>query len=117
ERDEMAPAIGRVAPAFDQPLGLERVEQGDEHARRRVHDPGEIALREPAVVVEQPEHLELPGGEAVRGVSGAQAVRRDLAEDRELERWAVRVLLEGARGCARRWIGSGTHGRAAKLAR
>ena len=81
--DEVAAAIGRVALAGEQAVGLERVQQRDQDARVDLHRLSEFLLAGGTVVVEQPEQLELARGEVDLGVRVAQSAHRVLAEQRE----------------------------------
>ena len=79
----MPAAVAGVTSAGDESVGFERIEQRDDDARVYAHRVHELALREPAVVVQQPEDLKLPRLEVVRRVRGAQPAHRLLPEQRQ----------------------------------
>ena len=83
QRYEVPAAILGVSVARDQPVGLERVEHRDEDARVGAHRRPELSLAHRAVIVKQPEQVELTGGEVVRGVDVAQSAHRHVPQERQ----------------------------------
>jgi NADPH2:quinone reductase len=96
ERDDVTAAVGGVAVAREEPVRFERVEQRHEDARVGGHGLAQLALTHRPVVVQQPEQLELPRHEVVRGVGVAQATHRVLAQKREKEPGARTALFKHA---------------------
>ena len=79
EGHDVAAAVGRVALARHIPVGLQRVEQGHQHAWVHAHDLAELLLAGCPLVVQQAQQLELAGAEVVGGVGIAQPAHGRLA--------------------------------------
>ena len=97
ERHQMTAAVGGVALTGDQTVGFQRVEQRHEDARVDVERLHQLALRQATVVVQQPEDLELPRLEVVRGVRRAQPAHRLVPEQRQEQAGPRAVVVEDAR--------------------
>ena len=99
EGDDVAAAVGGVALAGDVPVGLQRVEQGHQHARVHPHALTQFLLARRSLVVEQAEQVELAGAELVGGVSVPQSAHGRLAQQGQQEPGAGSALLDDAAGC------------------
>ena len=102
---DVAAAVGWVTFACEVAVGFEWVEQRDENAGVDVHEGAELALGDPAAIVQQPEQVELPRREPLGGVGGPQAPHGLLADQREQQSRAAGALLEEP--ARRRCLGGG----------
>ena len=80
EGDDVAAAVGGVSLAGDVPVGLQRVEQGHQHARVHPHALTQFLLARRSLVVEQAEQVELAGAEVVGGVGVPESAHGRLAQ-------------------------------------
>jgi hypothetical protein len=94
ESHDVAAAVCGVAFAYKVANGFEGVEQRDEDARIDVDEDAELALRDPATVVQKAEQVKLPRRELFRCVGGSEAPHSLLAEQREEQSRAGCALLE-----------------------
>jgi hypothetical protein len=79
----VATSVVRIALAADETVGLERIEQRHQDAWIDPRRPHQLALSEAAVVMQEPEDLELPRLEPMCSVSGPQPAHRFAAEERQ----------------------------------
>jgi hypothetical protein len=98
EGHDVAAAIGRVALAGDEPVGLQRVEQSHQHARVHPHDLPQFLLARRSLVVEQAEEVELAGAELVGGVGVPESAHGRLAQQGQQQPSAGSALLDDAAG-------------------
>ena len=93
-----AAAVGRVALAGDVPVGLQRVEQGHEHARVHPHAVTQFLLARRSLVMEQPQQVELARAEVVGGVGVTESAHGRLAQQGQQQPGAGSALLDDAAG-------------------
>jgi hypothetical protein len=98
EGDDVAAAVGGVALAGHVPVGLQRVEQGHEHAWVHPHALTQFLLARRSLVVEKAEEVELAGAELVGGVGVPESAHGRLAQQGQQEPGAGPALLDEAAG-------------------
>jgi hypothetical protein len=69
-------SVAGVSLALDQPFGLERVEQVDQHAVVDAHQLGQLALAEGPAVGQQVQDAELSGLESATATAAPAAAKR-----------------------------------------